>query len=452
MTVHMCSLTLFLRLFCLAALFAVGLSGVSWAQDEGVAPPVPAPDNPVPSPDQSVSFQTFYDALAGEGTWIQTTDYGYVWQPRIDDPNWAPYTNGHWVYTQDQWTWVSDEPWGWAVFHYGRWVNLDGVGWCWVPGYTWAPAWVSWRYGDGYCGWAPLPPDSLVGIDYQDGDVGDGFHIGGDCDDYYGIGPLWYNFLPVVYFGESDYRGHYADRRENRAIANQTTNVTNLNLSRNTSGTTGSSANFSTVTLGGPSLAQINAASRAPVTQASLAYTDRTGGGTLEGRSLALYAPQVNVGTVQSSRPASVGASFGNVAVNRGRDVTRPPVATSHFTASTSVTPSATAQPSVAGFGTPVANTQNRPAASSPYSSMRPMVFPSGTATTGSAAGFSGGGNYRSAPGAHYNVPPSSGGYHGATVTNPGFAPSTGGNHGATVTSPGFAPTTSGGGGQQRGH
>ena len=48
----------------------------------------------------------------------------------------------------------------------GAGSNLAGTGWVWVPGYTWAPAWVSWRYGDGYAGWAPLPPDSFAGIDY----------------------------------------------------------------------------------------------------------------------------------------------------------------------------------------------------------------------------------------------------------------------------------------------
>ena len=119
--------------------------------------PDASPDNagPAAAPD-SVSFQTFYDSLANQGSWIQTDAYGYVWQPSVTDPDWAPYTNGHWIYTEDGWTWVSDESWGWATYHYGRWVNLDGTGWCWVPGYTWAPAWVSWRYGDGYCGWAPL--------------------------------------------------------------------------------------------------------------------------------------------------------------------------------------------------------------------------------------------------------------------------------------------------------
>src|SRR4029450_3616844 len=52
--------------------------------------------------------------------------------------------------------------WGWVVYHYGRWAFEPGIGWFWVPGDEWAPAWVNWRYGDEYVGWAPLPPDELV--------------------------------------------------------------------------------------------------------------------------------------------------------------------------------------------------------------------------------------------------------------------------------------------------
>jgi hypothetical protein len=33
------------------------------------------------------------------------------------------------------------------------------LGWFWVPGNIWGPAWVSWRNGGAYIGWAPLPPD-----------------------------------------------------------------------------------------------------------------------------------------------------------------------------------------------------------------------------------------------------------------------------------------------------
>lgn len=35
------------------------------------------------------------------------------------------------------------------------------MGWVWVPGVEWAPAWVSWRVGGGYIGWAPLPPHGV---------------------------------------------------------------------------------------------------------------------------------------------------------------------------------------------------------------------------------------------------------------------------------------------------
>jgi len=53
---------------------------------------------------------------------------------------------------------VSDYPWGWGPFHYGRWFYDDYYGWAWVPGPEWGPAWVAWRSGGGYYGWAPLGP------------------------------------------------------------------------------------------------------------------------------------------------------------------------------------------------------------------------------------------------------------------------------------------------------
>ena len=36
------------------------------------------------------------------------------------------------------------------------------AGWCWVPGVEWAPAWVSWRMGGDYIGWAPCGPPGFV--------------------------------------------------------------------------------------------------------------------------------------------------------------------------------------------------------------------------------------------------------------------------------------------------
>jgi hypothetical protein len=101
----------------------------------------------------------FYTALSPYGNWVFLPGYGYVWQPGGVGYGWRPYTNGHWVWTDYGWTWVSGYNWGWAPFHYGRWAYTGG-GWYWVPGTAWGPAWVSWRTGPGYVGWAPLPPSA----------------------------------------------------------------------------------------------------------------------------------------------------------------------------------------------------------------------------------------------------------------------------------------------------
>ena len=60
------------------------------------------------------------------------------------------------MYFNSAWFWVSAEPWGWTPYHYGRWGWSVGLGWYWIPGNTFAPAYVSWySYGD-YVGWCPL--------------------------------------------------------------------------------------------------------------------------------------------------------------------------------------------------------------------------------------------------------------------------------------------------------
>jgi uncharacterized membrane protein YgcG len=107
------------------------------------------------------AYSQFADALSPYGSWIDDGTYGRVWMPSssIVGADFSPYaSNGHWALTEFGWTWVSGWDWGWAPFHYGRWTVLGGRGWGWVPGTLWGPAWVSWRSGGGYVGWAPLPP------------------------------------------------------------------------------------------------------------------------------------------------------------------------------------------------------------------------------------------------------------------------------------------------------
>jgi hypothetical protein len=116
-------------------------------------------------------------------------------------------------------TWDSLEPWGDIPYHYGRWVELDSPGWCWVPGYDWAPAWVSWRCNDDYIGWAPLPPcvpwRTACGI-------------GSWVDACGGLGPGSYCFLPARHFGATDCRPILCARSENSVHFGRTRNVTRL--------------------------------------------------------------------------------------------------------------------------------------------------------------------------------------------------------------------------------
>ncbi len=113
-------------------------------------------------PDASVTFDTFRDGLAQYGEWVNVPTYGQVWRPARVTAGWRPYLHGRWEWTDGGWLWVSDEPWGWAAYHYGRWAADSNYGWIWVPDYNWAPAWVTWRYSADYVGWAPLAPGVSV--------------------------------------------------------------------------------------------------------------------------------------------------------------------------------------------------------------------------------------------------------------------------------------------------
>lgn len=172
-------------------------------------------------PDDEVSYQTFYDNLSPYGDWIEYPDYGYVWQPRLG-ADFRPYsTGGHWVWSDEyDWVWVSDYDWGWAPFHYGRWFYDSYYGWLWVPGYEWSPAWVAWRSGGDYYGWAPLRPGINISV---------GFSLGGYYapDNYWCFAERQYITSPRIY----DYCVPW---RQNTVIISNTTIINNYRFSRNT--------------------------------------------------------------------------------------------------------------------------------------------------------------------------------------------------------------------------
>ncbi len=182
-------------------------------QTESYAP------EPEPIPVATVSYQSFYDDLSPYGTWITYPGYGYVWMPNAG-PDFMPYSsNGNWIYTDAGWTWASNYNWGWAPFHYGRWFYEGGYGWMWVPGNEWAPAWVSWRGGNDYYGWAPLGPN--VSIDVALGS--------------YNPPVNYWNFVPRRYMGNPGWHNYYVDQSRNVTIINNTTIINNYSGSNRAS-------------------------------------------------------------------------------------------------------------------------------------------------------------------------------------------------------------------------
>ncbi|RAJ94474.1 hypothetical protein LX87_04361 [Larkinella arboricola] len=123
------------------------------------------PQKTVAQPGVDLPVESFYDELAPYGQWVRNPQYGQVWMPEVE-ADFQPYaTNGRWAVTEYGNTWVSDYDWGWAPFHYGRWLFDDYYGrWIWVPDSEWGPAWVSWRSGGGYYGWAPLGPGMSINV------------------------------------------------------------------------------------------------------------------------------------------------------------------------------------------------------------------------------------------------------------------------------------------------
>ncbi|HLL27546.1 MAG TPA: DUF6600 domain-containing protein [Xanthobacteraceae bacterium] len=126
----------------------------------------------LPQAAQAQGAIDFHAALDGYGHWVQHPRWGEVWVPDQTPPDWQPYRLGHWVYTDEWgWYWDSEEDFGWVTYHYGRWVFDPGFGWIWIPGNDWGPAFVDWRQGDDFVGWAPLPPDDYIDDGYESPDI-----------------------------------------------------------------------------------------------------------------------------------------------------------------------------------------------------------------------------------------------------------------------------------------
>jgi hypothetical protein len=210
----------------------------------------------------SVDFNTFYTTLSPYGRWIDNAQYGRVWI--CNDAGFRPYyDSGHWEYTADGWTWVSDYPWGWAPFHYGRWAEINGYGWGWVPGYDWAPAWVTWCNNDDYYGWAPLGPG--LGISISIGSI---------------PADRWC-FVPHQYINSPSIRNYYVDRSRNASIYRNVSFINNIHSSRN--------VNF----VAGPRRADVERVTHTRIQTRSINFAQKPGRTVVSNNAINIYRPGV---------------------------------------------------------------------------------------------------------------------------------------------------------------
>jgi hypothetical protein len=113
-----------------------------------------------------------YYELDQYGGWETIAEYGPIWYPTSVQAGWCPYRFGRWVWVEPWgWTWVDTAPWGFAPFHYGRWLQV-GARWGWLPGPIavapiYGPAFVAFAGGPGFSAsfgvggvvaWFPLGP------------------------------------------------------------------------------------------------------------------------------------------------------------------------------------------------------------------------------------------------------------------------------------------------------
>lgn len=219
-----------------------------------------------------VTFDDFYDELEPYGDWDDDPEYGNVWYPQAER-DFRPYgSNGYWSMTEYGNTWVSNYDWGWAPFHYGRWFYHKHRGWGWIPGYEWGPAWVDWRTGGGYYGWAPMSPGISVNVS---------FNLPIDLWVFIPTARIYDHYMPRYWSHGSRYRNIY----NNTTVINNTYIVNNNHY------------------YGGPSRRDIERHTGRRVEVRNMRFSDNRGSGRADRRSVSVFRPtRSNMEKVRNER------------------------------------------------------------------------------------------------------------------------------------------------------
>ena len=243
----------------------------------------------------SVSFQSFYDELSPYGDWISYPEYGYVWRPDNRYSDFQPYrSEGHWAWSDDGWLWVSDYEWGWAPFHYGRWVNDSYDGWLWVPDYEWAPAWVVWRGGGDYYGWAPMSP---------------GININLYLGNRYNVPYNYWCFAPSRYITSPHLSNYYIDRGRNTTIINHTTIINNYSSNRDY--------------VIGPSRNEVERYTGSRISPVRIRESQRAGRTISRNNEVSIYKPYINRGSDRGAPRTFENSRQRSQSVSTDRNVVR---------------------------------------------------------------------------------------------------------------------------------
>lgn len=294
-----------------------------------------APKQSMAETSYGLSFQVFYDELMPYGDWVKDANYGYIWLPAVGN-DFHPYgTNGHWVMTEYGNTWVSNYDWGWAPFHYGRWFFDDYYqSWAWIPDYDWGPAWVNWRTGGGYYGWAPLGPS--VSISFR-----------------VNVPSFHWVFLPNNRIYHPYAYNYYAPHKTKIKIYNNTTIINNTVVYNNNR------------YVAGPNRREIERVTRQTVPVYSLRGSNAPGRAAVSRNGVELYRPNLSASrgrTVEArpSRVASVDQARNNRVQSRDTYSNSPSKNTRSSTPSATRSASPTERPSNSNSGSRSASPSTR--------------------------------------------------------------------------------------------
>jgi hypothetical protein len=257
-----------------------------------------------------------YEDLDDNGSWRNDPTYGNVWTPRVSR-EWAPYHDGHWTWISPWgWTWVDDASWGYAPFHYGRWISSRGD-WCWVPGPiaiepVYAPALVAFIGGSNF------------GLSISVGGGGNGGNVG-----WFPLGPR-----EVYVPGYNSSRG-YVDRVNVSNTNVSTTTITNV---YNNQVTNINNSNSNNTNSNNTNIKYVNKTVPGGVTAVS--RTTFVDSQTVAKSTVAVNAQQIAAAPVSSRAiVAPIRSSVLGSSASSANHVAQPPAATANRTVVAKATP-----------------------------------------------------------------------------------------------------------------